>query len=326
MAQIGFEKPAGSGLYEVGDVQPLGGGFYSTAGFVPDGSRSGLYLTGPLATTAPVLTFLPGDAANHLAPRVELVATLFAANAVSATFYRSDGSRTWTVRGGVRRSVAGGVALIDWEAPFGVPVSYRAEQFDASGLSVGFTDSASIVLEIDEVWVQHVLEPSIAVLWSFSNDAIDSLERPAEGNFMQVEGAAVAKWVGSRRTGLTDVNLSGVTENLTDAAIFDSMFGTYEQPRVPILVFRAPPVLRLPPTLIAQVQVVRSPLSIATVPDFDVWVLKGTEVEPPAVGLVEATLTWDDLAAAYGTWDEVAAAYSSWLEMSRDYELAGLAG
>jgi hypothetical protein len=326
MAQIGFEEPAGSGLYGVGDVQSLGGGFYSTDGFAADPDRPGLYFTGPLATTAPVLTFLPGDPGSHLAPRVEVVATLFESGAVTATFYRSDGSRTWTVRGGVRRSVAGGVALVDWEAPFGVPVTYRAEQFDAAGLSMGFTDSASIVLNIDEVWVQHVLEPSIAVLWSFTDDAIAALERPAEGSFMQVEGAAVAKWVGSRRTGLTEVNLSGVTETLTDAAVFDSMFGTYEQPRIPILVFRAPPILRLPPTLIAQVRVVRAPMSIATVPDFDVWVLKGTEVEPPAVGLVEATLTWDDLAAAYGSWDEVAAAYSSWLDASRDYSLAGLAG
>lgn len=326
MAQIGFEEPAGSGLFGVGDVQPTGGGFYSTAGFMADPDKPGLYFTGPLATTAPVLTFLSGNAVAHTAPRVELVAREFAANAVTATFYRSDGTRTWTVRGGVSRSVAGGVALIDWEAPFGVPVSYRAEQFDSAGLSVGFTDSASIILDIDEVWVQHVLEPQIAVLWSFSDDALASIERPTDGSFMQVEGAAVQKWVGSRRTGVTDVNLSGVTENLADAEIFDSMFGTYEQPRVPILVFRAPPLLRLPPTLIAQVQVVRAPLSIATVPDFDVWVLRGTEVEPPAIGLVEATLTWDDLAAAYSTWDEVAAAYSSWLDASRDYSLAGLAG
>jgi len=326
MPQIGFEEPAGSMLYGVGDVAPVGGGFYSTDGFVADPDREGLFFTGKLATTAPILSFLPGDPVAHVAPRVEILGFLFPPAAVTATYYRSDGSRTWTVRGGVNRSVAGGVAVLDWEAPFGVPVSYRAELFNAAGLSIGFTDSASITVVTDEVWVQHVLEPSIAVRWSFTDRALAELSRPTAGGFAQVEGASVQKWIGSRRTGLVQVNLSGVTENLDDAAVFDSMFGTYEQARVPILVFRAPPVLRLPATFIAQVEVVRQPMSIATVPDFDVWELVGTEVEPPAVGLVEATLTWDDLAAAYDTWDEVAAAYGSWLDASRDYSLAGLAG
>jgi hypothetical protein len=326
MPQIGFEEPAGSGLFEPGDVAAVAGGFYSADGFDEDPSAGGLYLMGKAATTAPVLSFLPGDPVRHLAPRVELVGTLFPPNAVTATYYRSDGSRTWKVRGGVDRSVAGGVALIDWEAPFGVPVMYRAEMFDENGVSIGFTDSATITLDVSDVWVQHVLEPSIAVLWSFTDRAVAELSRPTPGGFAQVEGAAVQKWVGSRRTGLTGVNLSGVTEDLADAAVFDSMFGTYEQARIPILVFRAPPLLRLPPTFVAQVDVVRQPMSIATVPEFDVWELQGTEVEPPAVGLVEASLTWDDLAAAYSTWDEVAAAYGSWLDASRDYSLAGLAG
>lgn len=326
MAQIGFEEPAGSGLFGVGDVQPLGGGFYSVSGFTPDPDKPGLYFTGPLATTAPALTFLPGNAATHVAPRVELVAREFAANAVTATFYRSDGTRTWTVRGGVSRSVAGGVALIDWEAPFGVPVTYRAEQFDSAGLSIGFTDSASIILDTEEVWIQHCLEPSIAVRYNPTDKALEKLEHGQDGSFLTVLGAPVATWIGSRRTGLENIDLAGWTDTFEQAAILSSMLGTYEQPRVPIVVFRAPPKYQLPPTLVAVIELVRVPFDTPFGGEINKWSMTATETNPPAIGLVEATLTWDDLAAAYSTWDEVAAAYSSWLDASRDYSLAGLAG
>lgn len=326
MAQIGFEEPAGSGMYGIGDVQSLGGGFYSTAGFTADPGKPGLYFTGPLATTAPTLTFLPGNAANHVAPRVEVLARAFNSGADTVVFYRADPTRTWTVRGGVSRSTAGGVALVDWEAPFGVPITYRAEMFDASGASLGFTDSASIILDINEVWIQHVLEPSIALRYNLTNEALQELKHEQSGSFLSIQGAPVATWVGSRRTGLTGVDLSGWTDTFEDAGILASMLGTYEQPRVPIVVVRAPPVYQLPPTFIAVIELARVPFDTHVGGEMNKWSMTASETNPPAVGLVEATLTWDDLAAAYGSWDEVAAAYSSWLDASRDYSLAGLAG
>jgi hypothetical protein len=55
------------------------------------------------------------------------------------------------------------------------------------------------------------------------------------------------------------------------------------------------------------------------------WEGAGTEVEPPAVVLVSAVLTYDDLDAYYGTYEAMDAAYGTYLERDRAYSLAGYA-
>lgn len=91
--------------------------------------------------SAPVLTVF-ADAAP--CPRVEVFFPSFDAGTVSVTVYRSAGGRERQVRGAVRAPTGGTFTRIDFEVPFNEVVSYRAEQFDAAGVSLGFTPSSSL--------------------------------------------------------------------------------------------------------------------------------------------------------------------------------------
>lgn len=91
--------------------------------------------------SAPVLTMF-SDAAP--CPRVEVFFADFILGTTHVTVYRLSGGREFEVRGAVRAAVAGSLSRIDFEVPFNVQVSYRAEQFDAAGLSLGFTESSSL--------------------------------------------------------------------------------------------------------------------------------------------------------------------------------------
>jgi hypothetical protein len=47
--------------------------------------------------------------------------------------YRLAAGREYLVRGAVKAPVAGALSRIDFEVPFGVEVTYRAEMFDSAG-------------------------------------------------------------------------------------------------------------------------------------------------------------------------------------------------
>lgn len=271
---------------------------------------------------APTLTPMIG---GGLSPRIEVVfAPMPGIDRLSIT--RRVGDRVMKVRGGQLRSAAGGVALLDREAPFGVPSTYRAELFDASGASLGFTDSASLTLNFDGVVVSSPLEPSLWMQWKPLAVFGEELASKQVGSRFLPSGAARPTWVGGRRASVEGVNLSGATTTLADAALFDSMLGTEEQPRIPVLLFRASPQYRIPPVLFAHVEVTQVNVGARSGRPYTRFDIEGAEVEPPAPGLVEPTLTWSDVAAYYETWSEVAADNESWLSLSRRYDLIGLAG
>jgi hypothetical protein len=118
-----------------------------------------------------------------------------------------------------------------------------------------------------------------------------------------------------------------MTTSFTDAETLKNMFGTYDTPRIPILCVRTPPQFFIQPTLFLHIpEHTYTPVDAPTGGETVLWSMTGDEVEPPAVGLVEPVLTWDDVAARYAGWGEVAAAYPTWLELSRDYTLAGIGG
>jgi len=91
--------------------------------------------------SAPVLTVFT-DAAP--CPRVEVFFPSFDAGTVSVTVFRISGGREFQVRGAVRAATAGSLSRIDFEVPFNEAVSYRAEQFDAAGVSLGFTPTTTL--------------------------------------------------------------------------------------------------------------------------------------------------------------------------------------
>jgi hypothetical protein len=77
----------------------------------------------------------------------------------SITVYRQVNGDTQQVRGSVAVSVSGSYLVTDYEAPFGVNVTYWAETF-AAGTSLGVGDSSTTVLPVSQVWIHDPLDPT----------------------------------------------------------------------------------------------------------------------------------------------------------------------
>lgn len=248
------------------------------------------------------------------------------AGTVSLRVWRYSDDRSWLVRGGV--DIAPGVAVLDAECPFGVQSVYRAEQFDAAGVSLGFTVSESVHLDVPHVWVHDVLDPFNGV--DLGADAVLGAigvnSRPVPGDVVSVVGSATPRWVGSRRLARApfQLGLAVPTVDLMDQ--IQAMIGGYEDDRLGVLCIRTPPPARLPRTLFAAVaddnEISRDVSWGGQRSDF---LFTAVEVEPPFPGLSMPLLTYDDLDVSYASYDVRDAAYGSYTDMDRDYSLAGAA-
>jgi hypothetical protein len=262
-------------------------------------------------------------------PRVEVLFTAFAAGTATVTVYRTAGGREFRMRGGVNAATAGSLTRIDTEVPFGVAASYRAEMFNSAGVSLGFTDSATLTMNVAETWVHNPLDPQGATTVQFRAQAARSIVRPVEGQVVYPQGRTVGVLISGQRRGVQDVDLTVVTDSIEQADRLQDMFGTYSQRFTPVLCFRigAFDQVRLPRPLFA---------AVLAPDEHDVnyaigmgeqitTVMSGSEVAPPAPGLFIPLLTNADLNAFYLTNAALNADNLTNLAVNRRYDLIGAA-
>lgn len=242
--------------------------------------------------------------------------------------WRYSEGREWQVRGGV--NIPPGVAALDFEAPPGVPVEYRAEMFTAAGASLGWTAAGSVDVPNFGVTMHNPLDPTLFIRKpesAMTDVSLGTNKRPTVGEVVYTEGKVVGTHIGAGRRGVVGVRFGLLLDGVEEADAFQTMLGDYSNRQVSVLIVRTPPSVRLPGTLF---------LSVSDPDELDVsirWggarsvaLFTGTEVQPPFPGLAVPLLTYDDLDAAYVSYDERDAAYASYTDMDRDYSLAGLAG
>lgn len=242
--------------------------------------------------------------------------------------YRIADGRTYLVRGGIRKYAVGGTSVVDWEAPFGVPITYRAEMFsdaDATQL-IGYTSGTETFLDVREAWFHQPLSPSLAfsptMLWGTGLDRT----RSTPGDLVYTQGAEVASWVGGQRQGLTDVPFALLTDR-DGADEMQAVFGRYGTNQSAVLCIRTPVDMRIPRTFFAVVQQVKeTSLNRPGVGEAVQFDFTATEARPPAPGLVAAALRRMDIDATYPTRDQRVAAYLTRLDRDSDFSLAGVAG
>lgn len=277
-------------------------------------------------STVPTVTPLPDWAPI---PRMDVLFPAFHPLAQTATVYRTSGGRTRRVRSQINVFAVGGLGFLDFEAPPAVLSTYRAEQFDSEGVTLGFTESGSATLTgitVGEASIHQPLDPTKSVRVTFDSKAVTALVKPTRGQLLRPEGRPEPVWVGGPRRALENIPLFVWTETLAAAAALDSIFGTVDDPQIPIMCLRTVN-MDLPPTMFV---VVEDP----TQRGYDrfvggetiEWDISGNEVSPPAEGLIVPFLTYDDLDAAYATYDDRDAAYATYLEQDTDWSLAGVAG
>lgn len=303
--------------------------------------------------SAPVLTpFL--DAAP--CPRVEVFFEDFAPGTTHVTVYRLAKGREFRVRGAVMAPTGGTLTRIDFECPFNMPVTYRAEQFDASGLSLGFTPSATLgdVLEglppssdlapeddlppsvtvvgagliSRETWMHNPLNPQGAIRVELGGSSAQEIVRSVPGVISRPKGRRVGVVLSEPRQGVSGIMLDVRTSTVEDADAVQAMFGDSGMP--PVVCFRLGlnyGVMRVPQPLF---------LSALSVPELDVdyqWgggnishPIEGDEVDPPIPGLFVPLLTRADINSVFPSRAAVNSAQLTRADINRLYQYAGASG
>lgn len=290
-------------------------------------------------------------------PRVEVYFESLHPSAASITVYRSAVGREFEVRGAVRASVAGSLSRIDFECPFNVPVTYRAEMFDAGGFSLGFTDPKMLgtVLEglppaddlipdddllpgetvvgvglmSDETWLHNPLDPWGAVRVAVSASSVQGISRPVPSVVSRPRGRSVGVILAEPRQGVSGLRFDVRVSDLDSADRVQALVGGYSDVTVPVICVRMGGTdsrVRLPKPLF---------LGVGDITEVDVdvaWggsetshLMEGDEVSPPIPGLFIPLLTAADVNAYYATAADLNADHGSASSLNRFYEIAGFA-
>lgn len=278
---------------------------------------------------APTLTpYLDADPC----PRVEVFFPSFAAGTATVTVYRVAGGREFLVRGAVNAPTAGQLTRMDTEIPFSMPVAYRAEQFNAEGISLGFTESSTITVMLDETWMHNPLDPQGATRVALGGGTAGSVSRPTPGTVSRPLGRRVGVVLAEPRLGVVGLPIDVRTETDADADRIQAMVGGHEGLTVPVICLRLGTKhqrMRVPQPLF---------LSVFNLTEWDIdhqWLgdggmlahtFTGDEVAPPIPGLFIPLLRRKDIDAFYATRAAVAADNLTRGAVNRRYDLAGFAG
>lgn len=277
--------------------------------------------------SAPILTAFE-DAAP--CPRVEIYFEDFDPGTASATVFRISGGRSFEVRGAVRAPTAGSLTRVDFEVPFNVLVSYRAEQFDADGLSLGFTESASLEgVSVAETWMHNPLNPQGAVEVTLLDSAVKSLSRVVPGEVSYPRGRRVGVVLSEPRRGLAETVFDAFTETHADADRVQALIGGANPGAVPVVCIRTGsdnPMRVAMPLFLGVFDIVEEDVSVRSGGEETIQRLKGPEVDPPLPGLYVPLLRRKDINAYYGSRAAVNASALTRSEVNRQFELAGYAG
>lgn len=263
------------------------------------------------------------------APFVEVFIDDLIPEAASLTVYRLAAGREFLMRGAVRAPTAGAFTRIDFEIPFNVPVTYRAELFDAAGVSLGFTDSATTTLLCADTWMHNPLNPGGGVKVSLGSETASVIRRPTPGTVSRPLGRRVGVLLSEPRSGVVGLQLDVRTTSDTDADAVQAMCGDQGMP--PVVCIRLGSrdgVMRVPQPLFLSV------LDAAEVDITHQWdtageishSLEGDEVDPPIPGLFIPLLTRADLNAFYSSRSALNAGGLMRLDLNRKYDVAGTAG
>lgn len=145
------------------------------------------------------------------------------------------------VRGAERKASTGGVIITDFELPAGVPVTYRVEQFDDGGVSLGYADlplSGQVEIPVGKVVIQDPLAPARAIMLNAHTSFAANLTRGRQVAIYQA-GEKTFGMSGPRGL-LRDVSLACWTENDDDRAALDAILQNS------LILVRTDPSMRLP--------------------------------------------------------------------------------
>lgn len=218
---------------------------------------------------------------------------------------------TVNVRNATRRSAAGGFAVFDYEVPPGVSVTYRVEQFDDDGVSLGFALNMAAQVDIPVGWavISDPLVPANALLVRAEAPFADVLKRSRPTAYYRAGHDTIA--LSGMRSLLQQVNLRCFTDTAVDREMLAAIVGES------MILVRTMPQMRLPGSFYASVpDEVMDPFGFEG--DVDEWDLVGNEITRPSMDVVVPVYTWQDIIDYYPTWADLIADRATWLDVLRN--------
>lgn len=275
--------------------------------------------------SAPTLTSYVDDSP---CPRVEVFFPSFDAGTAYVTVYRLAGGQERQVRGAVYAPTGGTLTRIDMEVPFNVSVTYRAEQFNASGTSLGFTPSGAVTVVSAETWMHNPLNPEGAVQVALLDSAVKKLSRPVPGQISRPLGRRVGVVLSEPRQGLNGAVFDVFAASDDEADRVQALVGNGFDSAVPVICVRAGsgnPMRVAMPLFLGVLDIPEEDVNVRYGGHGTIHRIEGDEVDPPIPGLFVPLLTRADLNAAFATRAALNAGGLTRADINRRYDLAGTA-
>ncbi|MCW2496051.1 hypothetical protein [Jatrophihabitans sp.] len=254
-------------------------------------------------------------------PRIEVHVTPMPGDADTITVYRVWGGQRQVVRGASGAVVAGDFFVVDYEAPFGVPVTYSCVTKNTAGTASTTSDASSpLTLAVTQIALQDPLDPTsaVAVAPSTSPGQTTPVSRRATGStatysiqatISPVAGSALPLATGDVRQAASGVPIDVRTET-EDAATAVRNVLTQAWP----LCIRSGPAAQMLPGLVylalSDITETLRPNGVSRI-----FTATAAAVLPPGQSIVVSPRTYADLLDEAATYADLLTLYPTYLRL-----------
>lgn len=232
----------------------------------------------------------------------------------TVTVTRTADGVSYVVRGASALFADGGAVLDDYEVPVGVTVSYTAEAFDSSGVSLGAVAGAltgTVACDPSLGWVSDPTNPNAVVQVELKSDFAQTLTTVRQVQTYQV-GDRVVALLGALGK-LSNLTLRMQTKTVDD---YMTLVGVLRQSAV--LIRTAPPTLqpRLLYVVVPTVNAIQQDVQWG-----GGWVLfdiQGDEVDATTLDILIPVVTYQTYMDAFATYADAMAAYSTYFDAMKN--------
>ncbi|MEU1254787.1 hypothetical protein ABZ445_16055 [Streptomyces chartreusis] len=212
----------------------------------------------------------------------------------------------------VSQTITGDLAVAtDYEAPLGVPVSWRVMLQDTGGvMRVSYTsDPLTLPAETTDVWLKDPGLPQRSVKVTVATP-MPTWNRQSRQGVNQVRGRRLPVVISDVRGGRTG-DLTVVTETASDKRALDWVLDAGS-----ILLLQWPPGWGEEDMYVSVGDISAAPVVEYAEFHDRTWILPLTEVDRPIGGVTgSADRTWDTVKSEGSTWADVLAGKSTWLDL-----------
>lgn len=105
--------------------------------------------------------------------------------------FRNQAGARKEVRGYTKRLVVGDAyTLIDFEAPFGIPISYDVECYNVAGATINTGTLADVLLECRDAWISDALAPTLSTRVTLTGTSLATATLRRDGGTVPIVNAA----------------------------------------------------------------------------------------------------------------------------------------